>query len=207
MDILNFSGPYAVGKDTAINGLVAAFPELHRVGTLTTRAVDKNADPSYTHLEPSVFERVTSSGNFIVNSQVGGTVQYATDLSEIREAASKGLLSIHSVFAGPDGAGKLKAAFGGRAMSIALVPPGGSIDEKMEVLRERIVSRGRDSDDVVRGRLARQHEILQYIEENPIVSSRGEAHRVFDRIMVSDDLGEMLNELKATVRDLLHGTS
>jgi guanylate kinase len=198
--ILNLSGPYAVGKDTVINYLLEAFEgRLHRVRTLTTRSSDPGVDPSYTSLSLEDFDRITDAGNFVVNAQIGGTVKYATDLDEIASEASSGHLCIHSVFAGPAGAGALRAALGGELRSIALVPPGDSTLDKNRVLRERLIRRGRDNERVIEARLSHQQDILEYIAENPLVSNG----RVFDEIMVSDDLEVLLSEMQRLTQEIL----
>ena len=46
--VFNISGPYAVGKDSILNAVLAAYPEAtQRVSTWTTRPVDPELDPSY----------------------------------------------------------------------------------------------------------------------------------------------------------------
>src|SRR5215475_11706105 len=73
--LLNLSGPYAVGKDTMLNGLLERYGSfLHRVRTITTRPVSADSDPSYESLSDEEFRERISRGRWIVNRQLSGKV-------------------------------------------------------------------------------------------------------------------------------------
>src|ERR1700704_3066905 len=119
--IFNISGPYAVGKDSVINHLLKVYPDvIHRVRTMTTRPVSMDDDPSYAHAEPADFHRTVAEGDWLFNVQLSGSTAYATNLSEIREAIGRGLVCVHSIYPGPDGAAALRRAFGHQLYSVAL---------------------------------------------------------------------------------------
>lgn len=189
--ILNISGPYAVGKDSIINALLAEFGErLHRVSTVTTRPVSKEADPSYTHLDEDEFSRLTSAKHWIVNRQLTGHTAYATSLQEIAQASDAGLVCIHSIYPGPAGAGALRQALGSELYSVGLLPPGVDVDEQLRILRERLVGRGRDDRSAIDRRLAGQVETLTYLSDNPTVATVNGKQHVFDEIVVNKDLSK-----------------
>jgi guanylate kinase len=203
--LLNFSGPYAVGKDTVINDLLATFPgRLHRVSTLTTRPVDPAADPSYTSVDITEFERLTATGNYLINDQVDGSVKYATDIGEVLQRAVSGVLAIHSIFAGDAGAGALRAALGDQLWSIALVPPGNTVQEELDILSERLARRGRDTASVIESRIAHQRKILDYIASNPQVKTSAGNRLVFDQIVQSGDLEHLKRAMRSVARELIH---
>jgi guanylate kinase len=198
--IINFSGPYGVGKDT----FVAATLELlgdraWRVGTLTTRPVSADFDPTYRSVSAEEFDRETASGRWMVNSQIGGSLKYATSIDEIEDAAGRGLVAVHSVYAGPHGAGRLREVFGPELLSIGLRSTTGELDEELAELDRRLLGRGRDSDDVIASRRPHQIEKLEYVLTNPSVDTAEGAMPVFDHTIVNDDLDTALEELGGVV--------
>lgn len=205
MQIINFSGPYAVGKDTIINYLLTTFPtRLHRVATLTTRPVDKNADPTYTNVSEEDFISLTSSGEYLINRQVNGRVAYATSIKEIEDTSQHGKICLHSIFAGDEGSGALRKTFGRQLLSIALVPPGNSLAEQNSVLRERLLARGRDNPQTVKMRLEQQAGILQYISENREVQTQDGSLPTFDLIQTSADLSILEKSARNIVMEVLN---
>lgn len=198
--LLNVSGPYAVGKDTVLNAVIARYPDrIHRVRTITTRPVKPGDDPSYTQLTPEEFEARVAEGRWLVNRQLGGQTAYGTSVDEIHEAAERGLISVHSVFPGPPGAGRLREVFGHGLLSLGLLASHGTVEEQRAVLRERLIGRGRDSAEAIEARLAHQDEPLAYVLANPEIDVDGEPMRVFDRVVVNDDLDRALAEVFAVV--------
>jgi len=193
--LINVSGPYAVGKDTILNALLSRYPErTHRVHTLTTRPVSRDADPTYEQVNREELERRVAEGGWIANTQLSGATSYGTSILEIEEAAESGLISVHSIYAGPDGAGKLRQIFGRRLISIGLLATRGQVEEQLMVLRERLLSRSRDDAEAIEARLRHQAEPLSYVLENPTVDTPDGAVPVFDRVLINEDL-------EATVAD------
>jgi guanylate kinase len=193
--IFNISGPYAVGKDSVINHLLKVYPDIiHRVRTVTTRPVSIDDDPSYRHADPAEFHRTVAEGDWLFNVQLSGSTAYATDLNEIREAVDRGLVCVHSIYPGPDGAAALRRAFGRFLYSVALLPPGDTLDDRLTVLRERLVARNRESGPALEQRLRHQTDALEFIADNPAVQVGHELLRVFDDVLVNDDLDDTVAE-------------
>ena len=187
--LINVSGPYAVGKDTILNALLSRYPErTHRVHTLTTRPVSKAADPTYEQVTREELERRVAEGGWIANTQLSGATAYGTSILEIEEAASNGLISVHSIYAGPAGAGKLREIFGRRLVSIGLLATRGQVEDQLMVLRERLLSRSRDDAEAIEARLRHQVEPLGYVLENPSVDTPDGPLQVFDRVLINQDL-------------------
>ena len=196
--LFNISGPYAVGKDTILNEILSVYPTLvHRVRTLTTRPVSQEADPSYEGVSFEELERRTAQGRWIVNYQISGMVAYATSVDEIEEKGHAGFVCIHSIFAGSDGAGKLREIFGRKAFSVGLLPASGGVMAQLAVLRARLLGRGRDDPSAVEGRLQHQVQPLEYAIENPIVMTPDGMMNVFNRKLINE-------ELESTIRDINH---
>ena len=193
--IFNISGPYAVGKDSVINHLLKVYPDvIHRVRTVTTRPVSMDDDPSYRHADPAEFHRTLAEGDWLFNVQLSGSTAYATDLNEIREAIGRGLVCVHSIYPGPDGAAALRQAFGRQLYSVALLPPGETLDARLAVLRERLLARNRDSAQALEQRLLHQADALGFIAENPAVRVGDDVLPVFDDVLVNDDLDDTVAE-------------
>jgi guanylate kinase len=193
--VFNISGPYAVGKDSVLNHLLKVYPDvIHRVRTVTTRPVSMDDDPSYTHADPAEFHRIVAEGDWLFNVQLSGSTAYATDLNEIRDAIGRGLVCVHSIYPGPEGAAALRRAFGSQLYSIALLPPGANLDDRLAVLRDRLLARNRDSAEALEQRLLHQADALEFIAANPTVQVGDAALAVFDEVLVNDDLDQTVAE-------------
>lgn len=189
--LINVSGPYAVGKDTILNALLSRYGDrVHRVHTMTTRAVHPEADPTYEQVTFEELERRVRDGGWIANQQLSGKTAYGTSITEIREAAAAGKICVHSIFAGPDGAGRLREIFGSGLVSIGLLAADGPVENQLSVLRERLVGRSRDDAEAIEARLQHQVEPLQYVLDNPPVETEGGPLPVFDHVVVNQDLDE-----------------
>lgn len=187
--MFNISGPYAVGKDTMLNELLARFPQIaHRVRTVTTRPVSSAADPSYEGLTADEFAHRTARGRWIVNFQLSGSVAYGTSIDEIENASAKGLVSVHSIYAGPQGAGRLREVFGRDLFSVGLLASDGGLNDQLKVLRDRLLGRGRDDADTVEARLQHQIAPIEYVKKNPLVETGTGSMRVFDEVLVNETL-------------------
>jgi guanylate kinase len=189
--LFNVSGPYAVGKDTLIDAVLAAHPgRLHRVNTITTRPAAAGVDPSYESVSAEEFARRTAQGRWLVNRQLGGAVAYGTSIDEIERMASQGRVSVHSIYAGREGAGKLREVFGRRVFSLGLLAARASVPEQLQVLRRRLLDRGRDDPATLEARLAHQIEPLAYVMENPSVMTGDGPLKVFDQVLVNEVLAQ-----------------
>jgi guanylate kinase len=209
--LFNVSGPYAVGKDTLIDAVLAAHPgRLHRVSTITTRPAAAGVDPSYESVSEEEFARRTAQGRWLVNRQLGGAVAYGTSIDEIERMASQGRVSVHSIYAGPEGAGKLREAFGRRVFSLGLLAARASVPEQLQVLRRRLLDRGRDDPATLEARLEHQIEPLAYVMENPSVMTGDGPLKVFDQVLVNEVLAQAVEcvlALFAQVFGLPSGTA
>ena len=187
--VFNVSGPYAVGKDTTLRELKSIYgTHVYRVRTLTTRPVSPEADPTYEQVSPQELQRRLSSGRWMLNYQLSGLTAYATSIDEIEEVGEAGFICILSVYAGPDGAGKLREVFGLRVLSIGLLPAPGSVAQQLEVLRARLLGRSRDDPAAIEARLQHQEEPLRYVLDNPVITTEDGLRRVFDHVLVNEDL-------------------
>ena len=196
--LFNISGPYAVGKDTLLGAVLERHADrVHRVRTLTTRPSSPDADPSYTSVAGDELTRLTATGRWIVNEQLGGSVRYATSLDEIEREARVGRICVHSIFAGAQGAGELRRAFGAALYSVGVLAAHGGHDQQFDILRQRLVSRGRDSRQAIEERLRHQSAPVMYVLDNPLVETVSGPLPAFDNIVVNDDLDKSVETVDA----------
>ena len=199
--IFNFSGPYGVGKDTLLNSLLQRHADVvHRVSTITTRPSSPDADPSYRTVTPEEFARTTATDRWIVTTQLGGDVRYGTSLDEIDTQIGLGKVCVHSIFAGHQGTGRLREVYGRRLFSVGVLAAHGGRAEQLEVLRDRLVARGRDTAETVEQRLRYQLEPIDYVLANPSVSTPDGPLPVFDHIVVNDRLDDSVDAVQALWR-------
>jgi len=203
--VFNFSGPYAVGKDTIINSVLSHFGErAYRVSTWTTRSVDPDIDPSYTHIDREDLGKLQANSRWLVNYQLGGTTGYGTSLDEIEQCLRRGKLCIHSIYAGREGAGALRAYFGPRLYSFGIVPCGGKLEDQVAELDRRLRSRNRDEPNLLEARILHQAEPLSYISANESVSTEDREMPVFDHILTNEDIAVTTAEAIRLIENALH---
>lgn len=189
--LFNVSGPYAVGKDSILNELISRYGNsVHRVRTITTRPVSAEADPTYEQVTAEEFQLRIGSGQWIANYQLSGLTAYATSIDEIYRMADQGIACILSVYAGPEGAGRLKQVFGRNAYSIGLLPAAGTIEHQLQVLRDRLLARNRDNPQAIDARLRHQLQPLQYVIDNPTLETSDGMLSAFDDVLVNGELDE-----------------
>lgn len=191
IDVVSLSGPYAVGKDSVIAEVLRSFPDhTRRVSTWTTRSVDPEADPSYTHINPDEMAVLEEDpAEWVVTHQMGGRVAYATSLAEILTLNRHGFLAVHAIQASDEGIGALRRALGKRLRALALLPGGGSTNDQLAELERRLLGRGRDGPEQVRARLTHQTELLEYVNSDPTtLLGDGSRAAVFDITLTNDDL-------------------
>ncbi len=194
--LINVSGPYAVGKDTILNALLSRYGErVHRVHTATTRPVSLDADPTYEQVTLEELERRVADGGWIANHQLSGTTAYGTSITEIRAAASEGKICVHSIYAGDQGAGKLREILGRGLVSIGLLATDGQVEDQLAVLRERLLHRSRDDAAAIEARIRHQAEPLQYVLDNPVVETGDGLMPVFDHVLINEDLDATVAEV------------
>lgn len=189
--LFNVSGPYAVGKDTILNAILREHGDsVYRVHTVTTRPVTAEADPTYSRVSMETMRKLETTGRWIVNYQLSGHTAYGTNLDEIYGAVNAGRIPIHSIYAGPRGAGALRSEFGRRLISVALVPSGVDQEAQTDVLRQRLQSRDRDDPDAVDSRLRHQVEPLRYVRSNPLVATSDGDLQAFDYVVTNENLND-----------------
>lgn len=182
--LIIFSAPSGAGKSTIVQHLMKQGLGLEFSISATSRKPRKGeADGrEYHFISPEEFRRKIRENAFIEWEEVYPEQYYGTLYSEVENILERGRHAIFDI----DVAGgmNLKKIYGERACAIFIQPP------SMEVLEERLRSRGTDSETSLRKRVEKAIFELEY-------ASR------FDHIIINDSLELALTEAEQIVREFL----
>jgi guanylate kinase len=183
--LLVVSAPSGAGKTTLCDRLLAEFPSVSRSITCTTRAprpgeVDGR---DYYFLAPDAFAKRVEEGGFLEHAVVHGH-RYGTPRAFVIEQLAagrhvllnidvQGAASVRNLLRQP-GFETLRDAL----VDVFVIPP------SVEALGERLRGRGQDSEEVIRGRLARAEAEMAHAIE-------------YQHVIVNDRLDSAYCELRA----------
>lgn len=173
--LIIFSAPSGSGKTTIVNHLLQAGFDIEFSISATSRqprGTEKDG-VEYYFLSPEVFRNKIENNEFIEYEEVYKDTYYGTLVSEIERIGKKGK---HIVFdVDVVGGLNIKKKYGDDALLIFIAPP--SIDE----LRNRLISRGTDSADMINLRIEKATYELSFAPK-------------FDVTIVNDDLDKATKE-------------
>lgn len=182
--LILFSAPSGSGKSTIINYLMQQGLGLHFSISATSRpprGQERNG-VEYFFLSPEEFRERIARNEFLEYVEVYEGRFYGTLKSQVDAQLSRG----EHVVADVDvvGAGRIKAVYGDRALTVFVQPP--SVDE----LRRRLEGRGTDSPEVINDRIARAEYELTFAPQ-------------FDVVIVNDRLEQAQADVLAAIRRFL----
>jgi guanylate kinase len=173
------SAPSGSGKSTLVNRLMQEVPNLTFSISYTTRPPRGHEvqDEDYHFTTREDFEARVARGEFLEYACVFGNY-YGTHRSELESARARGKDLVLDIDV--QGAGQLKKSIPDAVTIFVLAP-------SREILEHRLRSRGEDSDEVIRRRLAdAAKEIGNY--------------RLYDYILINEDIDESAKTLRSIVR-------
>lgn len=186
-----FSAPSGCGKTTIINELMGSeanerFDPTRLTFSIsaTTRAPrgEEQHGKDYYFLSREEFMQRVGKEEFLEWEEVYSGTCYGTLKSEIERIWNEGKVIVFDVDV--NGGRNIKKYFGGDALSIFVMPP------SVEVLEQRLRSRGTDSEEAIEKRLARSAEELKQAP-------------AFDVTIVNDDLQRAVAETRRVIEDFL----
>ncbi|MBR6898668.1 MAG: guanylate kinase [Bacteroidales bacterium] len=186
-----FSAPSGCGKTTIINELMGSEASEHLDPkdltfsiSATTRAPrgEEQHGKDYYFLSREEFMQRVGKDEFLEWEEVYSGTCYGTLKSEIERIWNEGKVIVFDVDV--NGGRNIKKYFGGDALSIFVMPP------SVEVLEQRLRSRGTDSEEAIVKRLARSAEELKQAP-------------AFDVTIVNDDLQRAVAETRRVIEDFL----
>ncbi len=172
------SAPSGAGKTTLCNKAVEHFQTLdHSVSYTTRKPREGEVEGAHYHfVDDAAFDEMEKSGEFVESALVHGN-RYGTSGGDLIELLKKGGDVIIEIDV--QGAAQLKEKFS-EAVFIFIVPP------SIEACKERLMSRGKDSDEVI---LKRLEEAITEIKEA----------RKYDYIVINDLLDRVFVVFKAII--------
>ncbi|MEP7155033.1 MAG: guanylate kinase [Betaproteobacteria bacterium] len=173
--------PSGAGKSTLVNALLEREPDIGLSISFTTRAPRPGEVPGreYFFVTREEFQAMAERGEFLEHAEVYGN-WYGTSKHWIERTCATGSDVILEI--DWQGARAVKALFPDMTF-IYILPP------SIEVLRKRLVKRGKDAKEVIERRLAEANEDLKHAHEA-------------DYVIINEDFSIALLDLQSVVRAL-----
>ena len=175
--VIIFSAPSGAGKSTIVNHLLGIHPELEFSISATSRA-PRGAEKhgvEYYFFTADEFRQMIAEDKFVEYEEVYAGSFYGTLRSEVERIWAKGHAIVFDIDV--QGGVNLKRIFGDQALSVFIQAP------SVEILRERLIGRGTDTDEAIEKRVAKAEFELSKAPE-------------FDHIVVNDDLATAVETTK-----------
>lgn len=171
------SSPSGAGKTTLCRQLQQKHPALSFSVSYTTRKPRGKEvhGQDYFFVDDDAFDNLIAEKAFAEWAHVHGH-RYGTSVQTVREVLDRGAHVMFDI--DYQGAERLKAQFPKEARLIYIVPP------SLEVLAQRLRSRGTESHESVNGRLQKAKEELAHYPS-------------YDYVVLNDDMNQALGELSA----------
>lgn len=183
--VIIFSAPSGAGKSTIVNHILGLHPELEFSISATSRAPrgEEKHGVEYYFFTAEEFRQMIAENKFVEHEEVYPGSFYGTLRSEVERIWAKGHAIVFDIDV--QGGVNLKRIFGDQAFSVFIQAP------SVEVLRERLVGRGTDTDEAIEKRVAKAASEMEF------------AAGKFDHVLVNDDLATALAEAEQIVSDFL----
>lgn len=184
--VIIFSAPSGAGKSTIVNHVLGLHPELEFSISATSRAPrgQEKHGVEYYFFTADEFRQMIAEDKFVEHEEVYPGSFYGTLKSEVERIWAKGHAIVFDIDV--QGGVNLKRIFGEKAFSVFIQAP------SVEVLRERLVGRGTDSDEAIDRRVAKATSEMEF------------AAGKFDYVLVNDDLETAFAEAEKVVGDFLN---
>jgi len=187
INFITISAPSGSGKTTLCKALQQVEPEIEWSISYTTRerrSIEQNG-VDYFFISKKEFEDLIVQGHFVEWQNVHG-FYYGTSAGNLENAIKNDKIMLIEMDV--KGSMSIKKLFPEQTYSIFIMPP--SISQ----LRERLRSRGTDSEKRINIRLKRFQEEMEFREK-------------FDYVMINEDLDLAKIELQKTINKLKQGVT
>ncbi|MDD4609058.1 MAG: guanylate kinase [Bacteroidaceae bacterium] len=182
--LIIFSAPSGSGKSTIINYLLQQ--NLHLAFSISAtsrppRGQEQNG-VEYFFLSPDDFKERIANKEFLEYEEVYTNRFYGTLKEQVESQLAKGENVIFDVDV--VGGCNIKKHYGNRALSLFIQPP------SIEALRERLIGRKTDNEEVIQHRLDKASFELGFADK-------------FDKVIINDNLAEAQAEALSTIQAFL----
>lgn len=183
--VVIFSAPSGAGKSTIVNHLLGLHPELEFSISATSRAPrgQEQHGVEYYFYSADEFRQMIAQERFVEYEEVYSGSFYGTLKSEVERIWAKGHTIIFDIDV--QGGVNLKKIFGEQALSVFIQAP------SVEVLRERLIGRGTDTEEAIAKRVAKAASEMEF------------AAGKFDYTLINDDLQTAFAEAERVVGGFL----
>ena len=183
--VVIFSAPSGAGKSTIVNHLLGIHPELEFSISATSRAPrgQEKHGVEYYFFSADEFRQMISEDKFVEYEEVYAGSFYGTLRSEVERIWAKGHTIVFDIDV--QGGVNLKRIFGEQALSVFIQAP------SVEVLRERLIGRGTDTQEAIEKRVAKAASEMEFADGK------------FDYTLVNDDLQTAKAEAEKLIADFL----
>ena len=184
--VIIFSAPSGAGKSTIVNHILGLHPELEFSISATSRAPrgQEQHGVEYYFFTAGEFRQMIAQDMFVEHEEVYPGSFYGTLKSEVERIWAKGHTIVFDIDV--QGGVNLKRIFGDQAFSILIQAP------SVEVLRQRLVGRGTDTEEAIEKRVAKAASEMEF------------AAGKFDHVLVNDDLQTAFAEAERIISAFLH---
>lgn len=161
--LIIFSAPSGAGKTTIVRHLLTKFPELEFSISATTREArgDEVDGKAYYFISKEEFLHQIAKKQFVEFEEVYSGTFYGTLRTEIERIWQQGKTVIFDIDV--EGGLHLKRKYEDQALAIFVQPP------SLEVLKQRLVGRGTDSEEKLQERFAKAEKELNYAPKFDII--------------------------------------
>ena len=183
--VVIFSAPSGSGKSTLVHFLMEKDPTFGFSVSATSRPPrgEEKHGVDYFFFTPDEFRARSAADEFVEYEEVYAGSFYGTLRSEVERIWAKGHAIVFDIDV--QGGVNLKRIFGEQALSIFIQAP------SVEILRERLVGRGTDTEEAIDRRVAKAASEMEF------------AAGKFDFVLINDDLAIAKAEAEKVVGDFL----
>ena len=183
--VVIFSAPSGAGKSTIVNHLLGIHPELEFSISATSRAPrgQEQHGKEYYFFSADDFRQMIAEDKFVEYEEVYAGSFYGTLRSEVERIWAKDHAIVFDIDV--QGGVNLKRIFGDKALSVFIQAP------SVEVLRERLVGRGTDTEEAIERRVAKAASEMEF------------AAGKFDYVLINDDLDSAKAEAERVIGEFL----
>lgn len=172
------AAPSGAGKTSLVKAVVDATPGITVSISHTTRPIRPGEvhGVNYYFVTVTEFEQMIAHQDFLEHAIIFGN-RYGTSKTWVAETLKKGIDVILEI--DWQGHQQIKQLFPA-AIGIFILPP------SVEALRDRLINRNQDSNEVIQKRLADAHETVTHLAE-------------FDYVVINDDFTTAQTDLKSII--------
>jgi guanylate kinase len=182
--IIVLTAPSGSGKTTLAKMLMAEYPIIRFSVSATTRSprIGEVDGKDYFFISREEFLRRIDAGDFLEHEEFYGGSMYGTLKSHVENELNSGYFILLDIEV--KGASNIKRHYGDDCLSIFVMPP------SIEILQERLLSRGTETTQSLSLRLSRAQMELDQAQ-------------TFDAILVNDTLDQAYRDLRNIVLPIL----